>query len=305
MIDDFDPRALTGPHVQTFVAEKGDRLLELLGEAPRADATWHIHSHGAFIHVHGEHDHLFDRLVVVLVRPDDDPAERFRGWAEHRFDRLGRYIEAGNSGKLVRTVAQDRCVTGIIMRRVGEDPSSPQADHPAPPAFPKVLARFALEVERYVAHLGDEDLRYVQALRLCQVPRGRQAPEHILTLDALPTVVGLRAVAVPIAPVSLVRGVIGELAEQLGHRRDERLATGSPLHPARWLGGLHRARQLDALISGLEEVAERIDRGRPTLAQIREWLGAIRVPRWPLAGRLATTSVVLGAGVTAWLTWIW
>ncbi|MCA9561648.1 MAG: hypothetical protein KC583_24040 [Myxococcales bacterium] len=282
----FDPQGLGGPHVFQFVREKGSRLLALLGERAAADAPWEIHSHGAWIRVEAEADAapFFERRVVLLVRPEDQAPDTFSGWAEGRLEHLGRYLEACNTGRVVRSVVQERSVTAIVMGRKGVDPNAPGVELPPAGAIPALLADFTANVERYLRLLGDPDLRYVMALRLYRVPRGDRPADFVLGLDALPTVVGLTAEAVPIPPASLVRGVVGELARQQADRADELASTRSPLRPVDWLRSTHALRRLEALVAALDDVVLRIDAtGMPDMPTIRGWLNAIELPRWPLA----------------------
>lgn len=290
----YDPVGLGGPHVLAFVREKGTKLLEILGERARPDAAWQIHSHGAWIPVRAdsEAEPFFDRRVVLLVRPDEQPAEAFRGWAEGRLDRLGRFLEACNTGRVVRVVAQDRAVTGIVMGRRGADPNHPQTELPPLERLPAVLAGFVSNVERYLGLLGDPELRFVMALRLYGVPGKGPSAGHVLGLDALPTVVGLTHEAVPIAPVSLVRGVLSELARQIEERAHELDATRSPARPWRWVRASHRLRQHHALVTALDDVVSSIDAaGLPELATVRGWIVAIEVPVFPW-GRVAVGALI-------------
>ncbi len=290
----FDPRGLGGPHIFQFVREKGSRLLTLLGERPAADAPWQIHSHGAWIRVEPEAEAapFFERRVVLLVRPEDQAADAFRAWAEGRLEHLGRYLEACNTGRLVRSVVQERSVTAIVMGRLGVDPNAPGVELPPTERVPGLLAEFTANVERYLRLLGDPDLRYVMALRLYRVPRGERPADFVLGLDALPTVVGLTAEAVPIPPASLVRGVIGEFARQLADRGDELAATRSPLRPLEWMRATHGLRRVEALVLALDDVVARIDEvGMPDMPTLRGWLNAIELPRWPLARPVAAVGL--------------
>lgn len=290
-------------HVRGFIRNRGDDLLDRLGERPFEGADWTIASHGAVIRVVGEHDELFERLLVVLPRPPEAKPERFRPWAETRLAHLGWYIEKCNTGKQVSTVAHDASVVSIMMLRVGRDPNDPATELPPPGRLPDLLHDFALNLERYVHALGDEELRYVRALRLYRVPRHQRPDEFVLGVDVLPTVIGLAEPTVPISPLTLVRGVVGEMAELLDQRREERAAALSPVRLAEWRSGRRIVTEMDRVIRGLDALCALIDTERVQLAVVREQLAALR-PRtrdWrkPLLQALALTAAVLG------LIWLW
>lgn len=296
---DFTP--LAGAHVEAFIAAKGARLLELLRERPLPGATWSCYSHGAFIPVHSPHADLFERLVVVLPRPEAQPPDEFRPWAERRLAQLDRYMRATNTGRVVRTVARDRGVIAAVMRRVGRDPADPAAELPPPARVPRLLARFARDVDAYVRLMGDEGLRWVRALRLYPVPRRGRRPDHVLGLDALQTVVGLREPPLALAPTTLVRGIVGELARVIRARAEELTAVRSPLRPWRTVRLAARRRRDEALADALEAVAARIGETDADPLTAARWLEAVRVRRGGRAAwLLVAVATILAGGGLAW-----
>lgn len=292
-----------GRHVRAFIRHRGDDLLERLGERPFEGADWTIASHGAVIRVIGEHDDLFERLVVVLPRPSDATPERFRPWAESRLAHLGWYVETCNTGKQVSAVSHDASVVATLMLRVGRDPNDPATALPPATRIPDLLHDFALNLERYVHALGDQELRYVRALRLYRVPRHQRADEFVLGVDVLPTVIGLAEPTVPISPLTLVRGVIGETAELLDQRREELLAASSPLRFGEWREARRRAREMQRVVDGLDAACALIDAERVPLVVVRERLAELRPQtrewRKPLLQTLVVTALVLA------LAWLW
>ena len=295
-----DARAREFAHVREFVRQKGPLLLQLLGEKARDGESWREHSHGAWVRVEGDADHLFERRVVVIVCPDDGDPATFQSWATARLDRLGKYGEICNIGRMVRTLPRELAATGVFMWRVGDDPMDPKAQLPLPPQLPGFCAGFVKNVERYVALFGDEDLRYVQALRTYRVPRRGRPDERVLGLDALPTAIGGAEEPVPIAALSLVRGVLGELAEQVEDRRDELLAAGGAGPRKGWLASREGAAQLRATTDGLYEVIARVDDGRlADLAAVRQALLDVPVPLNAVRKRLLMVvgAVLLVGGV--------
>lgn len=290
-------------HVRAFVRNRGDALLERLDEQPFEGADWTIASHGAVIRVRGEHDALFERLVVVLPRPGDAPPERFRPWAETRLAQLGWYLETCNTGKQVSAVSHDASVVAVLMLRTGRDPNDPATELPEPSHVPALLRDFVLNLERYVHALGDERLRYVRALRLYRVPRHNRPDEFVLGVDVLPTVIGLAEPTVDISPLTLVRGVIGELAELLDQRREEIAAALSPLRLGDWRRGRRRVARIERVVEGLDGICARIDAERVPLAVVREELDALqpreRDWRTPLLQALFVVALALGA------IWMW
>ncbi len=290
-------------HVRAFIRHRGEDLLERLEERPFAGADWTIASHGAAIRVVGEHDDLFERLVVVLPRPPEATPEKFTPWAESRLAHLGWYIETCNTGKQVSTVSHAASVVAILMLRVGRDPNDRATELPPPGAVPDLLHDFALNLERYVHALGDPDLRYVRALRLYRVPRHQRADEFVLGVDVLPTVIGLAEPTVPISPLTLVRGVIGELTELLDQRREELRAASSPVRLAEWRRARRVAGEMGRVVRGLDAICALIDTERVQLVVVRERLAELR-PRtreWtkPMLQALVVLAAALG------LTWLW
>jgi hypothetical protein len=296
-----DAQTLSGRHVEAFVDARGARLLDLLNEPPAGGAAWASYSHGAFIRVRSPHPALFDRLVVVLVRPAEQGADEFRRWAEQRLVQLDRYMQAANTGKVVRTVPRDRCVVGVVMRRVGRDPGDPRAELPPLDEIPRVLARFAREVERYVRVMGDDGLRYVRALRLHAVPRRARSPAHVLGLDALQTVLGLREPPLALAPATLVRGIVGEMAQLVRGRGDELRMERTPFRPLRSLRRAHRRHRHEALAAALDEVGARIEGQGADPPTAARWLEAVRIPRLTPPVRALLGLLALGAlGAATW-----
>lgn len=296
-----DAHTLTGRHVEAFIDARGARLLDLLNEPPAADAAWASYSHGAFVRVRSPHPALFDRLVVVLVRPGEQTTEDFRRWAEQRLAQLDRYMQAANTGKVVRTVPRDRCVVGVVMRRVGRDPGDPRAELPPLDDIAGVLGRFAREVERYVRVMGDDGLRYVRALRLHAIPRRGRSPEYVLGLDALQTVLGLREAPLALAPATLVRGIVGEMAQLVRGRGDELRMERTPFRPLRALRRAHRRHRHEALAAALEAVGARIEGNGADPSTAARWLEAVRVPRMTFPIRVVLSALALGAvGAATW-----
>jgi len=271
---------LAGEHVVEFSDAKGERLLEVLGERALAGAGWQNHSHGAFLAVESPYPRLFDRLVVVLPRPVDRTPEAFGDWAQQRLSRLDRYMEATNTGKLVRTLPLEQSVAAVLMRRRGRDPSEPGDEQPPVVAIPGLLARFATDVDRYVQLMGDADLKYVHALRLHQIDVKEKPTEWLLGLDALNTVVGLRQPPLELTPLDLVRGILAEIGEQVDQRMAERNATRTPRRPVRYLAAAHWDRQARAVLLGLDDVLGWIDTSAPAVQVVAERLARIRPPRF-------------------------
>lgn len=293
-----------GRHVRQFIRNRGDLLLERLGESPFPGADWSMASHGAVMRVQGEHDALFERLLLVLPRPPEASTERFRTWAETRLEHLAWYLEACNTGRQVSTVAHDLSVVAVFMVRVGRDPQDPRTDLPPPEALPELLRAFAFNLERYIHNLGDEELRYVRALRIYRIPHVKIADEFVLNVDILPTVIGLAEPTVPIHPLTLVRGVIGELAELLDQRREELRSTLSPLRLGEWVRGRRRAEQMARVVSLLDELCAWIDHQRPPLSAVRQRLAEASAPRRGERSRALTVALLICAGVAAGAWWM-
>lgn len=294
-----DPRSTVGRHVRAFIRNRGELLLERLGERPYAGADWSPASHGAVIRVQGEHPSLFERLVVALPRPPDAPADKFKAWADTRLAHLGWYLETCNTGKLVHTAQHDVSVVGVLMMRFGRDPNDPSTELPAPSAVPELLRVFALNLERYVLNLGDDELRYVRALRLYRVPRHLRDDDFVLGVDVLPTVIGLAEPTVPIDPLTLVRGVIGEMAELFDVRRERRAVGLSVIRLGEWRRGRAEIGAMERLVTTLDEVCAFIDTQRPTLATVRSRLEALTPKKRDLRRPLLWGSVLIVAALAA------
>jgi len=290
-------------YVRAFIRHRGDDLLERLDEHPFEGADWTIASHGAVIRVIGEHDDLFERLLVVLPRPADASPEKFRSWAETRLAHLGWYMETCNTGKQISTVSHDASVVSVLMLRLGRDPNDASTELPAPAQLPDLLHDFTLNLERYVHALGDSELRYVRALRLYRVPRHQRRDEFVLGVDVLPTVIGLAEPTVPIAPLMLVRGVIGELTELLDQRREQAVAASSLLRFAEWRRTRRTTAEMQRVVDGLDRICALIDTERVHLSVVRDRLAGLRPPardwRRPVLKMLAMTAAALG------LIWLW
>lgn len=291
------PATEPGAHVRAFVREKGRQVLDVLGEHQAAHSQWEVHSHGAWRFVAHPHEDLFDRLVVILPRPERAKSDEFNAWADDRLKRIGKFMEATNSGRVVRTLPVERCFVAVLMRRTGGDPGSATTELPPPPAIPDLLKQFTEDVGLYIRIMADDDLRFVSALRLHRIPQKGEGLEFRLGLDALNTVIGLRSEALELAPATLVRGVLEEIVARLLSRVDELEATRSIIRPAAFVRLGHQAAQLRRLIDQLDSVVARIDDEQPdATAPIAQWLGAVRVPS--VTGPLVAT-VVLAVLVVA------
>lgn len=266
----------SGGHVRRFIREKGAKLVELLREKPLEDAEWQRASHGAWLRVHGEHGDLFERLLVVVVRADDRPVDWFREWAEQRINQLGAYMEACNTGRVVRILVRDGSATGVLVRRIGRDPNQPDTELPPSDDIAGVLGDFVRDIERYLLHMGDDELRYIRAIRLFQIPRKAKPPLFLLGLDPLPTVVGLEGDPVSIRPLSLVRGVLAELAEQMAERRDGLSSTRSVTRPVHFAKTAPAVKRVERLVEGLDGLCADIDAIAPPLQEVREALYALQ-----------------------------
>ena len=115
-----------------------------------------------------------------------DPA-RFQAWAEQRIEHLHWYMEKTNTGKRMHTTSSAKCVVAVFVRRVGQVIQSLGQDIPQPEQVIPMLERFALDVERYVKVFGDQDLRYVRAVKIYRIPRVKKDDEFVIGLDVLPT----------------------------------------------------------------------------------------------------------------------
>jgi hypothetical protein len=276
-----------------LIQSKETKLLEAVGERAAAGAAWSFHSHGAVLAVESPHQGLFDRIVVLLPRPPERPAEAFRAWAEGRLGRLDTFLERTNTGRVVKQVPTDACVIASITRRVGHDPSDPNGYFPPPEEVPRLLAGFVGHVEAYAKFMGDPGLRYVGGLRLFMLPRGSEAPEWKLGLDVLDTVVGRREETDALSPLTLVRGVLTEMAAILevramvfeGTRNEQRARVASAAHYG----------------AALLAIAERAGQPGYRLGHVSTQLAAIGPPR----RRRLPWSLLMG-GVAALLAgWLW
>jgi len=193
------------------LAQKGTRLLDLLKERPRPNAEWDVRAHGALIEVQTKNDDLFDRVVLVVQREGHQNPDDFRASVEGRLDRLDRYLQATNSGRVVRRLVLENLCGISIMRRRGPDPSTNGITWPTFSALPLLVARVARDVGVYVRLTGDEDLRYLGALRLCEIPGKDEARDWRLTFDAVDTIIGRREETTPLTPLTLMRGVLDEV----------------------------------------------------------------------------------------------
>lgn len=294
-----------GTHVQRYVGEKSDKLLKALGEKPIKDLRWMIHSYGAWLKVQTENNELFDRIVLVLPKPEHYSSKLFTSWAEGRLKYLAEYIERTNSGRIVRYLTQKQVVIAILMARRGFDLQDPQCPLPEAEGIPKLLKLFDREISMYITWMSDEELSFIQALKLHQIPQANRAPIYKLSLDILPTVLGLKGKPIPLQPVTLLRGVIGELAEQLDSRGPDPIdpdARGLSLIAERYRCSLQR-RRIEACVRELDALAARIDLTQPSYAQVSNWVSAFNggkiEPLIPL--RLVFAALCLGAAT--WLLW--
>ena len=295
-----------GTHVQRYVGEKSEKLLKVLGETPIKGAAWTIHSYGAWLKVQTENADLFERIVLVLPRPEQYSPKLFTPWAEGRLKYLGQYIERTNSGRIVRYLTQKQVVIAILMARRGYDLQDPECPFPEAGDVPKVLKLFDREISMYISWMSDEELSFIQALKLHRIPQAHSPALYKLSLDILPTVLGLKGKAIPLQPVTLIRGVIGELAEQLDSR-----GIDPPDHEARGLQRIYdryqrslQRRRIEACIRELDALAARIDLTQPSYAQVSTWVsefnGGKIEPLIPARLIFATLSLL----AALWLLWM-
>lgn len=263
-----------GTHVQRYVSDKSEKLLKVLGEKPLKGVGWVVHSHGAWIKVETENSDLFERLIIVLPRSEQQAPKLFTPWAEGRLKHLARYSERTNSGRIVRFLVQKHSVIAILMARRGFDLQDPQCPLPEAEQIPSLLKLFDREINMYIMWMSDEELSFIQALRLHKIPQAHNPPIYKLSLDVLPTVLGLKGKSIPLHPVTLMRGVIGELAEQLDRRGIEQ-----PDPDIRgWRALYHRykrsiqRRRNEACIRELDALAARIDLSQPSYPQVSTWV---------------------------------
>mgnify|MGYP001266461303 CR=1 FL=1 len=285
---------------ERFVLEHGQSLLERFGEAPVQHAAWHISSHGAVVRVEGEHDALFERLFVVIPKPPDAPASRFKPWAEGRIEHYNWYLELTNLGRCVQSLVSDMCGIVTVMRRIGRSTADPQFSLPEPAGIFGILGRFAKHTQHYVDFLGDADLRYVNAMRVYDIPRLRGAPDRVVGLDILPTLIGLEHEAKPIHPLTLVRGIIGEFAELYDQEREVLGGAESDVPKRK---RKQRALECERAVNALDGVCAKIELQRPTLELVSTWLQGIDKPppKKQSKGSLWTTlGLIIACVLLAW-----
>ncbi len=282
--------------VREQVAQRGNRLLELLDERARAGAKWECRSHGAVLPVVSPHDDLFERLVLLLPRPAEQAPEAFRAWVDGRLTRLDKYLQATNSGRVVQRLMLDNTAGATVMRRRGPDPSSPGVEWPAPERLPALMARFVRDVGLYARVMGDDGLRFLGALRLCAIPNREGQTDWRLTLDALDTLVGRREVSGPLTPLALVRGVLLELATIAEARLMD------PLDPYGRLGKAEK-RRAEGVVESFRTLAQWAQRPSCTPKKLARRLDELA----PTPSGLPRAGVVLGVlvavavvGVAVW-----
>ncbi len=248
-----------------------------MGEEIVPGADWHLGSHGAAIRVEGEHDSIFERLVVLLPRPADADEPLFRTWVEERIKQLSWYMEMSNTGTCVQKSFHARHAVCVLMRRIGRATGDPMFSMPAPSLIPGILDRFLLDLQRYVRHLGDVELRYVRAMKAYQIPRSKKPDEFVIGLDVLPTLIGLDRETMAVSPLTLARGIIGEFAELLDQYREGKVSKLSS-SPLKWRKQRKEIALVDSVVDGLDEICANIDLRRPGIDVVREWLGTL-IPR--------------------------
>ena len=106
----------------------------------------------------------------------------------------------------------------------------------------------------------------------------------------------------PINPLTLVRGVIGEITEMVDQRKDEVAAMRSPLRPWSFFRLGRQLRGIRRVLDGLDSICERIDLERPNLSTVRAWLtnlakGKVKAGSSSL-GQVAL--IVLGVTAVVW-----
>ena len=305
MLSYYQSQRPDGTHVQRYVSEKSTKLLEVLGEKQLKDTQWHVHSHGAYLAVETDRKELFERLILVLPRPEQHSTKLFVPWAEGRLKHFARYIEQTNSGKVVRFIKQKQVVIAIVMRRVGYELQDPDLVLPPVEKVPALLKVFCREINMYIKWMQDHELSFIQALKLNKIPQVNRSPMYKFSLDILPTVLGLRGKSIPLNPVTLLRGVIGELAEQIDLRGVEDTdpdATGLGVF-FEYLRKKRQQREVDACIQELDHLAARIDLLQPDFEHVARWIqefdqGEI-APLVPLRLVIAVISV-LAAIILYW-----
>jgi len=288
--------------VRHFVRDFSGQVLQRIGEELHPDGQWRISSHGASVRVVGAHDTHFERIVVILPKPKDASVGRFREWSEKRLEHYGWYVESCNIGSGVQTIFHDIASVGVFMLRKGRPLGDPRVSIPAPHDVPALLEKFATNVELYVRNLGDDSLKFVRDIRSYRIPRVKVDDQYVLGIDVLPTVIGLEHDPVPINPLTLVRGVIGEVTEMVDQVKDELGATQSWLRPWAYFRVNRRRRAMARVLDGLDSICERIDLERPSLATVRSWLQKLKEVK-PKGGSSLRQVLLIVVGVTAavWL----
>jgi len=274
MLSYYQSQRPDGTHVQRYINEKAPKLIKVLGEQLTDGAKWAIHSHGAWVTVKTDVSELFERVIVVLPKPEQNSPKLFTPWAEKRVRHLGRYIERTNSGKMVRILTQKQVVIAVLMKRKGYDLQDSKTPLPEPEEIPQFIKTFCREVQMYISWMNDPELCFIQSLKLNVIPQTQQDPILKLTLDTLPTIVGLRGRSIPLSPVTLIRGVIGELAEQIDLRSDDSELDGEGLLGRLWASyrQRRRRRQASACVRELDALAAQIDLLQPDFSQLSKWV---------------------------------
>ena len=267
--------------VQRFIDEHAGSILARLGEVAIPGHQWHVSSHGAALRVEGAHDELFERIIVLLPRPPEAPSDRFRNWAESRLEHYNWYLEMSNTGRCVQSIYHDRSAVFVFMRRLGRSTGDPHFVLPSPRIVQTALARFVQDVRRYVQQLGDNDLKYVNAMRVYQVPRVKKDDEFIISLDVLPTLIGLDTESQPIHPLTLVRGTVGEFAELYDQERVRLADSLAGRLPTQMREERRRLDTVERLVNTLDGVCAKIDLHRPTLEAVHGWLKGPSYKRVP------------------------
>jgi hypothetical protein len=274
MLSFFQTQKPNGTHVQRFVSEKSKKLLDVLGEKAKDGSQWQQHSHGAWILVDSKMDVMFERIVIVLPRPEQHSPGLFQKWAKDRLGKLNRFLEFNNTGKFVRLIAQKNMMIGVLMRRKGYDLQHPKAPFPHVEGIPLLLQNFCREIQTYMSWMNDIELTYIQALKIFEIPQRSGTPIYKLGLDPLPTAVGLKGKAIPLSPVTLIRGVMGELAEQLDIRTKPNFSPYASI----WerinekLENYQIQKKTQACVRELDQLSARIDLLHPDFVQTSLWI---------------------------------
>jgi hypothetical protein len=287
------PRSVS--QIRRFVTEKGADYLAHFSEEPVEGAEWLYSSHGAIVRVAGEYDEIFERLFVVVPRPREAPPERFQAWVKERLEGLAWYMEASNTGKCVRVQVNETAAAAIVMRRIGSLLGGPTCPAPKAADVYGLLERFVRDLRGYVRNIGDESLRYVRSLRLFEVPRKDGSLEFVIGLDILPTLVGLQGESVPIHPLTLVRGTIGELAELLDSQLDGQVKR--TLNRSEKRGIKNAVKHLDSICLQMDSERPDLEGVQQLIKATRQGLEAPAKSSWSNA----VSALILVAGVY----WIW